>query len=125
MSTGAFTRTKYEASYLGGGDIHPIRVQPETISADAGGTTNAAPTGDKTSDISAVVSLGQRQKGLGARTVTLQWTTVPTGSGYLPNGYITIPALTPAFYNACTVGTEVSYNGGTAQVAFRTPETAK
>jgi hypothetical protein len=125
MSTGAFIRSKYEASYLGGGDIHPIRVQPETIAADAGGTTNAAPTGDFTSPISAVVSLGQRERGLGARTVTLQWTTVPTGSGYLATGYITIPALTETFFNACTVGTEVSYQGGTAEVAFRTEETAK
>jgi hypothetical protein len=125
MSTGRFERAKYQASYGAGTNIHPIRIQPETLAADAGGTTNDEPTGAITNPISAKVSLGQREKGLGARTVTLQWTTEPTGSGYVAGGLITIPALTEAFYDACTVGTSVTYNGGTAEVAFRTAETAK
>jgi len=55
MSAGAFTRTRYRAD---SGDTHPIRVQPETLTAAFGATANSAPTDAIDNPISAKVSNG-------------------------------------------------------------------
>lgn len=119
MSAGAYTIAKYQASYGAGGEIHPIRVQPETIAAAIGSVTNAEPAGAQTNPIQARVSGGRRQIGLQARFVVLR---APSGSepdGYLPNGLTRIPALTETFYNAATKGVDVTYLGTTYTVVSR------
>lgn len=93
MSEGAFTNTKYQASYAA--IIHPIRVQEETLAATLDGVANAAPAGAINNPVSARVGKSRRTLGLGARMVTLEFTAAP------PAGYtgdpVRIPALTPAF----------------------------
>lgn len=121
MSAGVFTSSKYAASY--DTEVHPIRVQPETIAASIGTTTNAAPTGAVTNPISASVSHGRRRLGLNARLVRLTYIagTVPTG--YNPSGgTITIPALNTAFYNAAIRGAAATYLGVAMTVQGRTQE---
>lgn len=114
MSAGAFVRTKYAAAYGGGTNIHPIRVQQETIDCDIGGTDNAPPAGAINNPISAIVSRGRRAKGLIVRTVTLETPTTSPPTGYKPGGLTTIPCLTEAFFNAADAATDetvVTYNG--------------
>lgn len=115
MSQGTFTKSKYQASYSTTA-IHPIRVQPETITCTINGVTNNPPTGDITNPISAVVSRGQRAKGLIARAVVLQTPESGGPADYKPLGLITIPALTPAFAAVAAAwqpGQTITYLGAT------------
>lgn len=116
MSSGAFSKSKYAASYGDGTNIHPIRVQPETITCSVNSVANTAPTGAVTSPISALVSRGRRARGLIVRTVTLRADATTPPTGYKPGGLTTIPCLTTAFFNACAAATDtttVSYLGST------------
>lgn len=119
MSAGAFSISKYETNE---GSIHPIRVQPETLAATIDSIANAAPAGAVDGEGSASVSKGRRANGINARLVRLRFTgAVP--EGYLANGTVTIPALTPAFYDAATRGAVGSYLGSPVTVSGRSPET--
>ena len=121
MSGGPYTSSKYDASYAD--EIHPIRVQAETIAAQIGSVTNAAPTGDSTSPISCSVSRGNRQIGLRARLVRLAYTAANAPDGYDDRGgIITIPALTEAFYDVAIKGTSATYLTKTMTVSGRSPE---
>lgn len=123
MSAGQFTRSRYEASY-DTDQIHPIRVQPETIAlADSGTptTTNAAPTGTITNPISAIVSGGKRTLGLKPRKFTIEVSGTPP-TGYVAGSRVSVPILTESFYNSQAVGDEVTYLGTTWQVVSKTPE---
>lgn len=122
MSAGAFTVTKYAASYGDGDQIHPIRVQPETITASIGGTANNPPSGSQNNPIQCRVGGGKRSIGLRARSVTLRAPTSDQPDGYRPGGITKIPALTEAFYNAATKGANCSYLGATFTVVSRSRE---
>lgn len=125
MSSGAFVRSKYTASY-NSAQIHPIRVQPETIAASIGAATNAAPTGATTTPISAKVSGSKRTIGLTARRVTIAAPATGQPTGYLPGGKTTIPALNQAFYDAAIKGSAVTYLGvATFVVVGRSAEVAQ
>lgn len=124
MSSGAFQATKYQATYSNSA-IHPIKVQPETIAASIGGTTNAPPTGAVTNPISARVSGGKRTRGLVPRTVTLRAPATGAPTGYLPNGITRIPALTPAFSAVAIYGASCTYLGATFVVVSALPEVAR
>lgn len=101
MSAGRFESTKYE---LNGGQVAAIRVQPETVLATFGGTANAAPAGAIDFPVAAKVTKGNREYGLGARSVSAVWTgTVPTG--YDNRGTLNITILTEALFNTIGVGT--------------------
>lgn len=118
MSAGAFTRTRYLAD---NGDTHPIRVQPETVAAGYGSTTNTAPTSAIDNPISARVSGGNRAFGLKPRSVTMVFeTTAPTG--YKLNSYIRIPILQPTLWNTIATGDSITYLGQTATVVGKSPE---
>jgi hypothetical protein len=120
MSAGAFIRTTYEAD---SGEIHPIKVQPETVAANIG-AANGAPGGAATSGISAKVSGGRREIGLLARKVRVAFTgAVP--DGYEPGNTLSIPVLTSATYNAALPGTTGTYLGSPVVVVGRTPESVR
>lgn len=123
MSSGAFIRSRYQATY-NTANIHPIRVQPETIAASIGGVTNAAPTGTQNNPISAKVSGSKRTVGLIPRKIIIAAPTSSPPTGYLPGGKTTIPALTESFYNAAIKGVTCTYLGAAFQVIGRTTEYA-
>jgi len=125
MSAGVFINTLYLASYGGGTNVHPIKVQPETLAANSGTEDNDASALDQTSPISAVVSRSRRSRGLNARLIYLQLTgTAPTG--YAPGSKTRIPALTIAFYNeAILAGAEITYLGTTWKVIGSSEERVK
>lgn len=122
MSAGAFTITKYAASYGDGTSIHPIRVQPETLTATIGGTANAAPTGDVNNPIQCRVSGGKRQIGLQARYITLQFPATGQPTTYQGGSTTRIPALTETFYNLATKGAVITYLTVACQVVSRSRE---
>jgi hypothetical protein len=111
MSAGVFTITKYAASYGNADQVHPIRVQPETITASIGGTANSAPTAAQNNPIQCRVSGGRRQIGLSARYIVIRFPATGQPTGYAPSGTTRIPALQEAFYNAATKGVAITYQG--------------
>lgn len=127
MSAGSFSLSRYGASYLATA-VHPIRVQAETLLAvTIGGTpvTNAPPAGAVNNPISAVVSNGRRSRGLTPRSIRIRLTGTPVPATYSPGSVTTLPALTAAFFAACTVGTTLTYLGSTWTVVGQLPELAK
>ena len=117
MSAGAFLQTSYESD---SGEVHPIRVQPETAAANFGGA-NAAPAGPITSSISARARGGIREYGLKARAFVIVFTgAVP--DGYEPGNQYRIPVLTPARFNGTAIGTTGTYLGAPARVVSKVPE---
>lgn len=123
MSAGEFQRAIYETN---AGNFASVRIQPETLAAEVDGVTNAEGSGPVNQEARAQVSGGKRQIGINCRTVSLRFT------GTAPSGYsgdpVRIPALTPAFYNACdpnsgaAVGT---YLGVPVEAVGRSPETVR
>lgn len=94
MSAGAFARSKYEAD---NGDIHPIRVQEETLTLNLGGA-NAAPTGAVDNQQRVRVSGGKRAYGIKARTVSIKFTASPP-AGYKADQVLRLPILTKDIYD--------------------------
>lgn len=116
MSAGAFGKTFYQASYGGGANIHPIKIQPETLAATTGAEDNDPPTGPITNPISAQVGGGRRSIGLHARILYLQLLGTPP-TDYSAGSRTKIPALTPTFYAAAIApGVTITYLGTTWKV---------
>lgn len=121
MSMGAFVISKYEDD---DGEIHPIRVQPETLALQLGSTANAAPAGAVTDNQRAKVTKGAREYGIGARTVTITFGATPP-TGYRPYSYITLPVLVQATWDAITDGSAVTYQTTAGTVSYKTAERIK
>lgn len=118
MSSGAFLLTKYELN--GGATIVPIRVQPDTVSFDVGGTTNAAVGGAINLSVSAYTRKSTRSYGIGARGVTISW------NGSAPADYedenLSIPILSEAFFNNVNVGDNATYLGTACTIVSKKQE---
>lgn len=120
MSSGPFVLSKYEAD---NGDIHPIRVQPETLSANVG-AANTAPTGSVTVGLFASARKNRRAYGLGARAVRVRFTgAVP--DDYAPNQVLTVPVLTPTAFASAIIGATGTYLGSPIIVIGRSPESSR
>lgn len=124
MSSGAFTITTYQASY-DTAEIHPIAVQPETLDLTIGAVANAAPVGERTSPISAVVSRGKRSAGLNARTVTVRFNEDAAPANYLERATITLPWLNESTFGAIARGDAATYLAAACQVVGKSAETAR
>jgi len=121
MSAGVFQTALYSSNVTG--SVHPIRVQPETLSLTIGGTANAQPSGTAILP-SAQVSKGKRSIGINARTVTIKFADGNEPDGYKPDSPITVPWLinNDAFNSSIPGVTSVSYLGETAIFVGKTPE---
>lgn len=121
MSAGAFTISKYESD---SGTIYPIRVQPETLTANLG-SANAAPAGTVDGTVLARARKNRRGYGVGARTVRVRFTGAAPDD-YAPNQTLSIPVLTPDVFNAIipnsTTGT---YLGAAILVIGKSPESVR
>lgn len=125
MSAGSFLNTGYETNT---DVIHPIRVQPETLSLTLNSVSNAAPTtAIATSVPSAKVSGSRRAIGVNARLVRVRITDGTPPDGYVVGGVITLPVLTQVAFAAYAKGTTGTYtlNGTAYAIEFvgKTPET--
>ena len=121
MSAGAFVISRYEAD---NGDVFPIRIQPETLTLTLAGAANSAPTDAVNQSIFARAGGGRRRYGRQARQVRIRFTgAVP--DGYAANSVITLPALTPEFYNSLRSDSTGTYLGATVRVAGRSSEAGR
>lgn len=121
MSAGVFTISKYEAD---SGDIHPIRVQPETIAANLG-TANSAPTAAVDNELFARVGGGNRAYGVRARYATVRFTGAAP-EGYAPNTTLKIPVLTEATFDQIVPGQSTgTYLGSAIVVVSKVRESGR
>lgn len=118
MSAGAFTFTFYGAD---NSDIHPIRLQPETLTATFDSVTNAAATGPADSKIVVNATGSRRGNGLFARYVTVRFTATPP-TGYLAGQTYKIVVPLSSVFNGITRGSVGTYLGVATQVISKTPE---
>ena len=120
MSTGAFQTSKYLASYSG--DVHPIRIQPETLGLTIDGTANAAPAGDVANSLRAIAS-GGRRVGLTPRKLGVR-ITASGPNGYLVGSALYVPWLNEATFQSVvsTLGATGTYNGADVEVIGSSPE---
>ena len=123
MSQGSFQIVNYGSNKLS--TVHPIRIQPETLTLTIGGITNSAPVGSAVLP-SAQVSQGKRKKGLNARTVTFKFAPGSELTGYKPESPITLPWLqNNAAFNGAFAGQTGSYQGADIVVVGTANETAR
>jgi len=119
MSAGPTIISRYEC--VATGQIHPIRIQPETAELVVDGDTNAPPAGAADTPVSAQVSQGKRSLGVNARTVTIRFPdTAPTG--YKVGSPIRLPWLTPFPTPAYAKGSTVTYLGSTGELVGTSEE---
>lgn len=118
MSAGGFLKAIYETD---AGNKVNVKIQPETLDAVIGGVTNNSASGPLTAGFpSAKVGAGRRTIGINCRLVRIKFTAAK--AGYKVDAPLTIPALTPAFYNACTTGATGTYLDTACEVIGRTGE---
>ncbi len=121
MSAGNFVQTRYESNADTGGGIYPIRVQPETLLLDIGGTVNSPPAAPADQPIFARARKGTREYGVGARAVRLRFT-----PGSIPTGYsgdeVVVPIMTAALFANATPGSTGTYLSAPVTVVSRLPE---
>jgi hypothetical protein len=126
MSAGKFAKSFYEANYGAGDQIHPIRVQEETLDFAIGAVVNTPAAVTATNPIRAQVGKGKREIGLGARMVNLEFPEAEDGTQDVPDGYtgdpLSIPVLTKALAQACVEGAEGTYLGVAVKVISLTSE---
>jgi hypothetical protein len=127
MSSGEFTRSKYECS--ADNRIYRIRVQEETLEATFGGTANSAPaepaagaTANK--GTGSVRVSGSNRLGIRARSVTIAWDTDPPDD-YKEGGVVKIPVLTKAAWDAWTLDATGTYLETAATILGRQDEEVK
>jgi hypothetical protein len=123
MSQGSFQIVNYGSNKLL--TVHPIRIQPETLTLAIEGTSNSAPIGSAVLP-SAQVSQGKRKKGLNARTVTFKFAAGSQPAGYKPESPITLPWLRDNdTFNNAFAGQTGSYQGADIVVVGTANETAR
>lgn len=123
MSAGEFTSTFYELDTGNGSGVARVKVQPETLLATINSVANASPGGPATLPVSAKVSKGNREIGIGTRTVTLRFT-----SG-APTDYsgddVVIPVLQESTFAAWSIGQTGTYLSTAVEVVGRSPESVR
>lgn len=125
MSSGSFVRSRYGADYGDGTAIHPIRVQPETISLTINSEDNDPPAGAINNPISAIVSRGKRSSGLIPRIITLQFPATGQPTGYKALGFVRVPALNATIWQSAQRGDTATYLGVSCTVVSKSAEEAK
>lgn len=120
MSTGNFIYANYASALTG--EVHPIRIQPETATLVINGQTNTIPAGPVTSQLQAQVT-GRRGIGLFAAKVGVRVTASGTSDfavgsvHYLPwlDASTLFSVISPKFQ-------EGTYQGAAVRVIGYSPE---
>lgn len=125
MSTGDFTRSKYQAN---DGKIFPVKLQPETIQLTLGGVANTPPVGDVLSGLPTVkVSTGAREFGVRPRGVVIELTA--TGgvgfADYAEGNKYRVTVLTEELWDAAAAEQVGTYLGIACKVSSKYPELIK
>lgn len=121
MSAGAFQLFRYQRN---DGEIHPIRLQPETEALVIEGIDNDQPAGAATRQTLASVSKSNTAHGLRPRKINVKFTGTPP-TGYKADQTYCLPALQPAIWNAAVTGATGTYLGVAVEVVSRGAENLK
>ena len=78
MSTGNFLNAFYTSDT---GEVHKIRIQPETAALARGATTNTIPAGPATNEQQVLVSASRNSVGIKARKIRFRMTSPTTVGG--------------------------------------------
>lgn len=116
MSAGPFILSKYETD---GGDIRPIRIQPETLTVGDNDPPAAGADGPFVK-----ISGSKRSYGLHPRKVTLSRQVGSADYG-VAKSYARVVMLTPTAYGEAVIGSTVAYAGVDWIIASKTDETVK
>lgn len=121
MSTGSFISSKYENGLDGG--IHPIRIQPETVTLTIGDATNTPPEGAVSRELRAFSGSRRRRGSVNARKVGLL-VTAGGSAGYEVGSTIYVPVLQPSVLAAMLIPADQTgtYNGASVRVIGSSPE---
>lgn len=122
MSTGPFINAFYESDI---GEVHNIRIQPETAALVIDGTTNTIPAGPADNAQPIKVSDGQRALGVIPRKVRVRFLTATTSGGVIAAGSIgEFVWLDPGTFLTVTRPgrKEGTYQGASVRVLGGTPE---
>lgn len=109
MSAGAFVVSRYQAVYSAA-QIHPIKVQPETLLLAIGTASNDPPVAAPTSPISATVSGSKRSLGLNPTMVSIRFVGAPPAT-YKADSTIRLPLLNTAIRTAAVRSATGTYLG--------------
>lgn len=118
MSAGSFSVSKYQSDL---GDIHEIKIQPETAEMDIDSVENTAPPSAVNSVFAAEVNRGARAYGLRPRKIRVAFKASPP-AGYRPYTTLTLPILQKSVFDGINNGDTVTYNGGTGEVTKKLAE---
>lgn len=110
----AFSNSKYEDD---SGEIHPIRLRPETLAA-----AGAPPTGAITSNIRAQITKTNREFGLRPRMVTLARTEGTGDDAQRITAKIPVLTATAFAGAAFAIDADITYDGQTWKVVSKLPE---
>lgn len=108
MSAGGFFSAKYQADAGNGGGIHPIRIQPETLTLTFGANSNASPEGDVNNNIVPSTTGSKRTNGLTTRRVSFKFVNAPTG--YQQGSTISLPWLDDTGFDTIRKGDQGTYS---------------
>ena len=118
MSAGAFEVSRYTDD---GGNIYPIRIQPETSGLVIGAVTNDPNPAAATQQTFARARKNRNQYGVGARSIRVRFTSVlPTG--YKADQLYQIPILQAATWSGITPSDTGTYLGQDVIVVSKSPE---
>lgn len=123
MSAGPFLDSFYESDT---GEIHNIRIQPETASLLIDGVTNTIPAGPANNSQQVKVSAARNSFGVKARKVRFEMTSPSTTNPIIAAGSILeLPWLqSDSFLTVTRPGKQTgTYLGGNIRVVGGTPET--
>lgn len=119
MSAGRFTLRFYVAD---SGEIHLLRNQPESAALDVDGTPNTVAAGPATSPFWAKSSRGANQYGLRPRKVGIRWNPGQAPAGYKEEEVLFVDIYQANQYNAMTINSPATYQGGTGTLVSKQPE---
>lgn len=103
------------------GEIHIVELDDKTLTLNISGTAQAQPAGPPTSPFWAKVSRGATEYGLRPRKVGVCFDTTAPGDLEVGPTYDVV-VLSPAEFNAASIGGTVTYQGETATVRRKPAE---
>ena len=117
MAIGPFSLSKYQ---MDNGDIHSVRIQPETLTLTLNAVVNAAPAGTTILPPRARVGGSRRSYGIHTRTATIKLTAAGPSGGV--GSLIRLPILTSTVFQGLVAGQTGTYNTSACQLVGTSPE---
>lgn len=103
------------------GELHIVELDDVSLTLNISGTAQIQPSGPATSPFWAKVSRAATEYGLRPRKIGVCFDTTAPGTLEVGQTYDVV-VLSPTEFNAATIGSTVTYQGESATVRTKTPE---